>query len=161
MLERRWNLPTFLSLVACWAVTAGCLPVDCRPGDTPTLQIGTGVDEFVPLPEPPALELVYGPQGGVHVDISLRVTQLAMNDLWSVGLRGVVGGVVRGDVRAQVEPACNTPVEVQEVVGLRLIWNDDVTAADLLDPVGVFIDVTDAAQASVDASVEGVSILFP
>jgi hypothetical protein len=158
MLERLWILPT---LAACWSMSAGCLPPDCRPGDGLTLQIGTGVEGFVALAEPPALELVYGPQGGVHVDISLRATQLTMSDLWAVGLRGVVAGVVRADVRAQVEPGCNVAVEAQEIVGLRLIWNDDVSANDLLDPVTVFIDVTDAAGSSVEASVEGVSIVFP
>ncbi len=161
MLERRLLLPIVLALTGCWTATAGCLPPDCRPGDAPTLEVGTGVDEFVPLADPPTLELVYGPQGCVHVDISLRATQLTMSDLWSVGLRGLVAGVVRGDIRAQPEPGCNAPEEVQEVVGLRLIWNDDVSAADLLDPVDVIVDVTDAAGISVEESVEGVTILFP
>ena len=155
------SLQTLFVTLAVAGAGTGCVPEDCRPGDSPTLTIGTGVDAFVALPEPPTLDLIYGPQGGVHVDIALRATQLDATDLWTVDLRGLVNGVVRGDVRPQVEARCTVEAEALDVVGLRLVWHDDVTPADLMEPVDVLVELTDSAGWVISASADAVAIVFP
>ncbi len=150
-----------LIVLVCGLTQAGCLPRACQPGDSPTLALGTGVEDFVPLADPPTLDLVYGPQGGVHVDIALRATELDSSALWTIDLRGLVDGVVRGDARPQVEARCTPDVDALDVTGLRLVWHDDVTPADLAGPVDVLVEVRDAAGREITASAQGVSIVFP
>jgi len=60
-------------LVAC----AGDLQV---PDLDPDLQLGTGVDAFVALDDGDEVEVVFGPQGGYHVDGSLRVQGIDPGD---------------------------------------------------------------------------------
>ena len=57
-----WSLP--LLLVAC-----GCISGSPAPGGG--LRLGTGEEEFVDVHQSGEVELVYGPQGGWHVWVSL------------------------------------------------------------------------------------------
>ncbi len=48
----------------------------------PSLELGTGLEAFVPIPDEGAeLELVHGPQGGWHVHLSLRARGIAPTGL--------------------------------------------------------------------------------
>lgn len=48
----------------------------------PSLELGTGLEAFVPIPDEGAeLELVHGPQGGWHVHLSLRTRGFAPTGL--------------------------------------------------------------------------------
>lgn len=46
----------------------------------PDLQLGTGVDGYVPLADGDDIIIVYGPQGGYHLDGSLRVQGIDPGD---------------------------------------------------------------------------------
>lgn len=62
----RFSLPCMLLLLApVWA----CGPQP--PGSEGELQLGTGEQEFIDVHESGEIELVYGPQGGWHVWVSL------------------------------------------------------------------------------------------
>lgn len=51
-------------------------------GATPRVELGTGTTSFQPLPPAgAALELVGGPQGGFHVDVTARIHDLDVEDL--------------------------------------------------------------------------------
>lgn len=156
----RWCLLA-ITLTAGSLPGAGCLPPECRPAAEPTLLVGSGVDAFTPLTDPPELLLVYGPQGGVHFDISLRGTGLSLDGIWDITLRGVVGDLVVAETRPQVEASCDTDVPAEDIAGLRLIVLDDVRPADLVDPMDVHVDVTDADGGAVSAVVQGVTVTFP
>ena len=139
----------------------GCLPAGCRGGDEATLTLGTGVDAYQPLPTPPTLDLIYGPQGGVHLDVSLRASGLDLSALWDVEIRGLIGGVVRADTRPQVEATCDEDLALSELVGMRLILHGDVRPVDLMDGIDVTARVTDGRDVTVEATVEDVTIVFP
>jgi hypothetical protein len=58
-----------------WAIVAGCDP--CVDVDGPfASELGTGVDTFIPLADDALVPYVRGPQGGTHVDGSVRVEGL-------------------------------------------------------------------------------------
>jgi len=50
-----------------------CAEVFCN---LPTVEVGTGTDGFAPLAEGQAVPIVYGAQGGYHVDMTVRMTEL-------------------------------------------------------------------------------------
>ncbi len=57
----------------------GLLLLGCTSDDSPEvvldpgIELGTGVDEFVPLEDGDEMAVILGPQGGYHLDGSLRV----------------------------------------------------------------------------------------
>ncbi len=58
-------------------LTAACSdPVD------PAIELGTGTGAFESLVERQDLGLVYGPQGGWHVNVALRTSGLDPEDVW-------------------------------------------------------------------------------
>lgn len=62
------------------AACAGCgadLPAGDGPSPPPRLELGAGLVEFVPLPpEGGAMEIVSGPQGGHHLELTARLYHL-------------------------------------------------------------------------------------
>jgi hypothetical protein len=52
------------------------LLVGCASPGPASVALGTGWASFEPLADGQDLELVYGPQGGWHIDLSLRTTGL-------------------------------------------------------------------------------------
>ncbi len=55
------------------------VPVDL--GGAPRVEIGTGVTSFVAVDDGANVELVNGPQGGWHVDVTLRLYQVDPQEL--------------------------------------------------------------------------------
>lgn len=57
--------------------------VDSMPADgsTARIEIGVGLTEFVPLVDDSPIELTAGPQGGYHVNVTLRMWGLEADDL--------------------------------------------------------------------------------
>lgn len=53
----------------------------CSEPPDPTFTLGTGLTSFEPLADGNDLDLVYGPQGGWHVDLSLQATGIRPDDL--------------------------------------------------------------------------------
>lgn len=81
----KWVLCACLALAACGddgpsddGVDAGD-PADL--GGEPRVEIGTGVTTFVPIEDGDDVELVNGPQGGWHVDVTLRLYQVDPQEL--------------------------------------------------------------------------------
>ena len=50
-----------------------CAELFCGP---PTVEVGTGTDGFEPLKEGTLVPVVYGPQGGYHIDMTAEMTNL-------------------------------------------------------------------------------------
>lgn len=67
--------------LACAITSCGAQPEQSDAAidadETPSLEIGTGLEAYEPLPdEAPTLEIVHGPQGGYHIYLSMRVVGL-------------------------------------------------------------------------------------
>jgi hypothetical protein len=61
---------------------ADVIRVDAPRGEAPRVELGTGRTSFVEIPEAGAeLELVAGPQGGWHIDVTTRLYDLAIEQL--------------------------------------------------------------------------------
>lgn len=71
---------------------SGPLVDRCTPPGDSILEVGHGVDEFVPFSEGPA-DLVYGNQGGIHIDIGLRAEYLDVSGPFLSDIRGYIDGV--------------------------------------------------------------------
>ena len=65
----------------------------CMDDSSPTLTLGTGETEFVPLVgEPPELELVHGPQGGYHLVIGFQTKNLDSIHFITARMVGFING---------------------------------------------------------------------
>lgn len=64
------------------ADSAADAPVDATLPETARIEIGTGLTEFIEVPDGGDTELVAGPQGGWHVDIALRLYDLEPEGLF-------------------------------------------------------------------------------
>ncbi|HND28799.1 MAG TPA: hypothetical protein PKY30_13995 [Myxococcota bacterium] len=117
----------------------------CEPGPTPTLEIGQGELSFTELlGENDAVELVFGPQGGVHVALALRATRLDDSAPVISQITGEVEGELLADVRPYLIFRCVGPDDIQEVWGAILVFSAPM--AELEDrEVFLRATVTDAA----------------
>lgn len=52
----------------------------CSSTSAPSIELGTGTGGFQSLDEGAGLDLVYGPQGGWHVDVALRTVGLEADE---------------------------------------------------------------------------------
>jgi len=149
----RWIAAFILSLAG-----MGCSPAGpCEAGPSASIELGTGVDDFEEVPDPPTWELVYGAQGGVHLDVSVRARGLDANAPWRVAVTGVLDGAIRASNRETVpSPTCTG--SAAEVSGLRLIFDDDVRPADLRVPLDLSAVVADGEGTTVEDIREGVII---
>lgn len=69
-----------LALAACSADDAPPGGYDAGPDAMPRVELGTGTSTFVAIPESGGtLELVMGPQGGYHVDVTVRAWDLDLD----------------------------------------------------------------------------------
>lgn len=130
--------------------------LDVGPGDAtsppdssgPRIEIGVGVTEFVPFEDDAPIELTAGPQGGYHVNVTLRFWGLEADDLL-IGLEGWDDAsdtertvpvdrvltrrrvIVSGDHFDRVgERLIFTTFTPEEVVGLRLRVEATATPLD-------------------------------
>jgi len=133
----------------------GCGPTSedgpaCEPGDAPTLDIGDGVEAFNALEEGDTIELVYGAQGGHHIEIGLEATYIDADDLLAGTITGTIGGEVLATTAPWLDFRCNGGESLQSW-GTRLVF--DVPPEDVHD-VDVVVDaeVTDVAGTVVTAS---------
>lgn len=68
---RGWAALLGLTLVGCPPAADPCPSLDAGP---PAVDLGTGLDRFIALPDGAELEVVHGPQGGWHVEVSARLS---------------------------------------------------------------------------------------
>lgn len=144
-------------------VTLGCGPLDpCESSSSATLELGGGLEEFVPLGDPPALDLVYGPQGGVHVEVSLLARGLDATSPWRTELRGYQGdNMVGASLDTLPQPACQEDRGGAVVSGLRLIFEDWVRPANFDEPIKIEARVWDQFDSLVEAEAQGVKVVVP
>ena len=124
----------------------------CLPGEAPTLRLGTGELAYEALPEQGAsLEIIHGPQGGVHVLIGLAAAYADASDLWTAHLTGRIDGAVAAEAFPYLEARCNGAAGELQTWGTFLVWE---LSPEALDGATAVIDaeVTDAAGTALTAS---------
>ena len=97
----------------------------CAPGDAPTLAIGTGEVGFESTAENEPIELVYGPQGGVHLLVAMEATFINDTEL----VEGQLEGWIDGEQYATSSPwltfRCNPQTDTQQTWGTFLIYDTE------------------------------------
>ncbi len=118
----------------------------CHAGEAPSLEIGDGSGTFVPATE---LDLVYGPQGGHHIVIGLKLTDFEPSSPIEARLEGRVDGALRGSGSVSIGLQCSESEDALIASGLLLIWDappEEVSERD----VEVFVRVTNGDGESVE-----------
>lgn len=88
----------------------------CEPGPQPTLEIGTGELSFSPLPSSGGrLELVQGPQGGIHAIVAFRARWLDSSAPVVTRIVSEVDGEILADVVPYLSFRCVGPQGLQEL----------------------------------------------
>ncbi|MCO4768861.1 MAG: hypothetical protein KDA24_02450 [Deltaproteobacteria bacterium] len=143
-----------------WAALVGCAAGDpCASGPSPSIELGEGDAAFEELTDPPSMELVFGPQGGVHLEVAVRGRGVPTQEGWAVALEGRLLGEVRASAPLTlVTPACSA--EGSEVYGVRLIFDNGVALTELNDPLEISGTVTYVDGVAEDV-VSGVMVVVP
>lgn len=124
----------------------------CLPGDAPTLALGTGELAYETLPEEGArLEIIHGPQGGVHALIGLAATYADASALWTAHITGRIDGEVAAEAFPYLEARCNGAAGELQTWGTLLVWELSPEALDGAT-AEVHAEVTDAAGATLTAT---------
>ena len=127
----------------------------CAPSSEPGLELGAGTRAFVEAPT--EMTLLQGPQGGYHLEISLRAKNIAIDTPVAIDIEGVVNGETLAWTELWVEFKCNVETNSAEALGVHLMY--DGTADELHEQTTeiyatlVHDPVVDAQQAVlIDAS---------
>ncbi|MEQ1565838.1 MAG: hypothetical protein ABMA64_09390 [Myxococcota bacterium] len=141
-----------LALAGCTSEGDGSASGDTGPDLPPAAELGTGDITFVPLVDGDPVDVIFGPQGGYHFNVSLRVqgiwpgnpTDIDDVDNPVVAFHAYVDGE-----SVELQPGASTykqgidavPGEpgVYQMIGRRLLLN--ITNDDQLDGVETLIDV--------------------
>jgi hypothetical protein len=122
----------------------------CKPGGVPSLEIGQGETAFAPLEPFGTLELIHGPQGGVHVLVALHAEHIDASEELTAVLHGYLGGEPVGASFPYVNMRCNAAEGGLQSWNILLIW--DATPEQLhLQPVHIDAELTDASGTVVSA----------
>ncbi len=151
-----------VALSCALALTSTGCNNECTPdGEPPTLAIGTGETRFEALDAAdPRMEIIFGPQGGYHVLVSLEATRLRVADTVQAAMRALHGEDELGLEDAAVRMRCNPSSGRLESWGAFLILDiEDPTALDG-ETLSVEVTVTDDAQTSVSDAVD-VTVFYP
>ena len=138
------------------AGTTGAATDPCEAGGPAGVELGHGLTSFAPFGDEPA-ELIYGPQGGFHIEIGVRAWGLDDSDVAVARLRGLIDGAEVGSSAPYAMLECTPDGTALEALRLPLIW--DTTPEMLHDAVAtVELELTDAAGTVVTAS--GETLIF-
>ncbi|MEZ4322027.1 MAG: hypothetical protein R3F61_31435 [Myxococcota bacterium] len=96
----------------------------CEPGSDPSLDIGYGWNAFTPAEDGQEVELVYGQQGGFHIELAVATTELDASDLVSASFSGKLDGQVVAEAQPWFSLECDPISNTQQAAGLRLIFWD-------------------------------------
>jgi hypothetical protein len=122
----------------------------CKPGGLPSLEIGQGETAFAPLESGGSLELVHGPQGGVHVLVALHAEHIDASEELTAVLRGYLDGEPVGASYPYVNMRCNEAEGGLQSWNILLIW--DAAPEQLhLQTVHIEAELTDASGTVVSA----------
>jgi hypothetical protein len=126
----------------------------CAPGGTASLQIGEGDLSYQCLGDGDTIELIHGPQGGVHTLIALQARNIDGSAELEGELRGYLDGVQRGGSYPYLNFRCRDG-EGLEVWNLFLFW--DAPPEELhMQNVHIEVEFTDAAGEVMSASKEAI-----
>lgn len=131
----------------------------CGTSSDPTLELGLGLTEFQPIEADTVATLVYGSQGGQHLDLAIRATGFDGDTTLTSSIEGRRAGtdVVVAEGTPWLGLECQE--EGQIATGLRLIAiAAPFTLADA--PLDIAITVTDARGVSATATAT-VDVLDP
>ena len=96
----------------------------CKEGPSPTLTVGHGEHDFMPLLGiDTRVELIHGPQGGFHTNIALQAQYIDPTSSYRLLLEGTVGGDSLGYTVPLVEFDCVEDGTRLESTGSFLIWD--------------------------------------
>lgn len=95
----------------------------CDPGRDPEVVIGTGDRAFVPLEDGDTVDIVYGSQGGFHVDLALDASHLDGTDVVSASFVGRLDGEDVAFAEPWFTLTCNPESRSQQAWGIRLIFD--------------------------------------
>lgn len=131
------------TLLACTGDSA------CPTSDTPTVTIGTGFNAFESHTDGDPVELIHGPQGGVHVTLALEATGFDTRDELTATFTGRVGGEQLAESTPFVFLRCNNATSTQQVWDLRVVYDaDPATIDDQLSEVTVVLSDDDGSEAT-------------
>jgi hypothetical protein len=110
---------------------AGAEPADGTEGPWPSLELGTGFNQFAPLTCGDALDIIQGPQGGFHLWAALRTHGLSSQTTWSL--------------------VCTFEREGQTLAEARYVDRFTAAQGDALDYPGIAVIFFDPAPEQHDA----------
>ncbi len=122
------------------------------------LTVGTGTGGFESLDDGDLWPLVYGPQGGVHLDVGIRAVDLDLDDLVAGQLEAEVDSRVVASSEPWLDFRCTG--DSLQSWGTRLIFEVDIgdVESELADrDVTVRAELTDRQGTSVSG--EGVFVI--
>lgn len=126
----------------------------CVPGPSPGLEIGQGEYAYEPYADGEMIELIHGPQGGVHTLTGLLARDIDGSEELEGVLRGYVGEEQLGGSFPYLDFRCATDEGLQ-VWNVFLFW--DAPPEDLhMQPVRIEVEFTDASGTVVTASKQAV-----
>jgi hypothetical protein len=115
--------PTLAPTVDPDTTDTGPLEDHCTPdGSIPTLEVGHGSSGFAPFSTGPA-SLVYGDQGGIHIDVGMRAEYLDVSGVFISEVRGYLGGEEVAVGQGGTILACRPDQQALERAGIRLVFD--------------------------------------
>jgi hypothetical protein len=126
----------------------------CRGGSNPTLELGMGWDRYTAVAPGDEVPLVYGQQGGFHIDLAVAATELDPTDVVSATLSGSIDGAEVAAGQPWFELTCDDEEQRLEGAGLRLIFFGVVPP----DIDGKEVEVTATVRDSRNAEASAVQI---
>ena len=120
------------------------------PGDSGVaswLELGTGETEFVPLDDGDEVPLVYGPQGGWHVDATARFGGIELEGAWLTyeALDPEDGAILNYPYEAELHPSLLQEIEGGWLrVGDRAVFAIDSDEEVLGRTMDLVVTLTDA-----------------
>jgi hypothetical protein len=121
----------------------------CPASDDPTVTIGQGFNAYEPLASGDPVELVYGPQGGVHLTLALEATGFQARRDLTASFTGTIDDEVVATSEPFVVLRCDNTTGTQKVWDLRLIYDaDPVTLDDQVTEVSVVLSDDNGREAT-------------
>jgi hypothetical protein len=126
----------------------------CTPGPNPSLEIGQGEYQFEPLEAGGMIELIHGPQGGVHTLTGLHARDIDGDEQLTAEFRGYLGGEQVGGSFPYINFRCDAD-EGLFAWGVLLFW--ELPPAQLhMQTVRIEVEFSDTCGTTLQASKEAV-----